>query len=336
MTFDDPKLVERIESGVQEMFVSHIMIARGASKDVLSSATFFTSAFEFTWDDVRKQPSLTMKSSFAANADIFKVVRGVLPDLFCSSRPAIHRARWKDLWKSKPTSVPALEQAVAKLAEQAFWALAADPDCAVASADPLPAILSEGWDSDTGVQSPKTPSRKSPKARKNLAQDQKSAKNKGIELILKKAQKGAAASGNPGHGADEQAGKDDSVRADATEMHDIFDDACSTCSGASSFCPQSVDSTPLSAASWPVTRTSADLQDMTALDQKSCYVWGESGQWFRQCAPQPAAYLGHCAVVKNTFLDFEARAESSNCKRARSLPPRLDASRCDQQNDVVH
>jgi len=333
MTFDDPKLVERIESAVQEMFVSHLMITRGANKDVLSSASFFTNAFEFSWDDVRLQPVLTMKSSFAANGEqLFKVLRGVLPDLFRSSRPAVHRARWKDMWKAKPSSVPALEQAVAKLVEQAFWSLAANPGRVVESVDPLPAILSEGWDSDSGVQNctppRKTPSKKSAKARKKLAQNQTTAENKVIELIN---QKGAVACGKQGHRADEQAKQDDMLRADDenVEKQDNFDDAASTCSGASSFYPQSVESSPVSAASFRSAKTWPHIPSMPSADQEECYVWGESGQWLRQYAPHPTACLGHCTVVKNTFLDLDERAEPLICKRARSLPPRLDASRCD-------
>lgn len=339
MTFHDPKLVERIESTVQEMFVSYVLMTAGRNPDVLSTATFFTSAFEFTWDEVRLQPILAMKPAFAAkDDDMFNSVRAVLPDLFCSSRSVVHRARWKELWNTKPTSVVALEQAIAKLMEQAFWALAADPGCPESCVDPLPAILSEGWDSDSGVQCStpqrKTPTKKSTKARKKLAQDQKSRVK---ESFGREDQE---------HQADHAEGerKCDTVRAQEfaqvvsrhprlPETPDIFDDGCSTCSGSSFLYPQSAsaESTPNSCFSSHAAPPLLSLQGATSpAEQELVYVWAESGQWLRQCVAHRSAYRGPRAVVNNTFLDLDECAQPSDCRRAQSLPPRFDAPVSDE------
>lgn len=323
MTFEDPRLVERIEAAVQAMFVSHMMIA--GDKDALAAATFFTSAFEFGWDDVRSQPVLTMKKSFASNLEIFKLVRAVLPDLFCSSRPALHRVRWKDLWATRPTSVQALEQAIAKLMEQAFWAAVADPHCAVICADPLPGILSEGCDSDSDTHSAriqkKTTSAKKAKASKKPAHSQqRGAKHK--------------TSHHPGgrqkvQGDDEDQLQHSEIVASALKTSILscmlqdtiaqfdIDDDCSTCSGASSFQVPSLEASPKSLCS-ELTAKSSQSSFITTQepDKKTCYVWGEAGQWQILTANQTGYRLR--AVVKNTFLDLDESAASSGRRRSSS------------------
>lgn len=304
----------------------------GQNNDVLASATFFTSAFEFTWDDARSQPLLTMKSSFAGDDNVFDVVRGVLPDLFCSSRPALHRARWKDLWQTKPTSTAVLEQAVAKLMEQAFWAVTAEPGCSKNPVEPLPEILSEGWDSDSGAQSPtvqgKTQKRKS-KQRKKFGQSQ----------ILVASKEGPAVPTSAGRNEEQAADhanqvlKDEIVEAERvvtlstssynTDRSHIFDDDCSTCSGASSFRLPSVESLSLSLVSSPAAKSFPYSQgDVTPeSDQHVCYAWGESGRWLNRSECHPGVSSSLCVVAKNTFLDINQNPQSSSC-RALSLPPR--------------
>merc|ERR1712061_262449 len=61
--------------------------------------------------------------------DFVKCVRRILPDFLTpqSPRTLMPRARWKELWTTEPASVAALEQQLAKLVEQAFWAMTLDP-----------------------------------------------------------------------------------------------------------------------------------------------------------------------------------------------------------------
>merc|ERR1712039_234739 len=79
--------------------------------------------------DPKLSPVLVMKEEFLQRTDFIECVRRVLPDFLTSQshRTPIARARWKELWATEPTSVAALEQQLAKLIEQAFWAMSLEP-----------------------------------------------------------------------------------------------------------------------------------------------------------------------------------------------------------------
>lgn len=222
---------------------------------------------------------------------------------------------------------------------KACFCSGAGTGCPESCVDPLPAILSEGWDSDSGVQCSaperKTPSKKTTKARKKLAQDQKSR--------VKKESFGRE---DLEHQADHAEGvrKCDTVRAlefaqvvsrhpRLPETPDSFDDGCSTCSGSSFFYPlsASAESTPGSCFSSHAAPPLLSLQGATSpTEQELVYVWAESGQWLRQCVAHRSAYRGPRVVLNNTFLDLDECAQPSDCRRARSLPPRFDASVSDE------
>lgn len=195
MTFDEAQLLENIHASVHLIHMHHIISAgwdrpRSPGADevaaALARAAFFTSAFEFAWDSLLSRDILRMKVEFAERRDIFDLLRAVLPDLFCSRRQAMHRARWKDLWKDKPSSVNEFELAVSKLMEQAFWAIATDSCSAVAVVDPIfPEVLSDGWMSDSGVQmqkSGKEASKKTCKSSKRMLQSRKASSGKSTSL----------------------------------------------------------------------------------------------------------------------------------------------------------
>jgi len=180
MTFDDPALVERIQASLELVHLGLVVSAGWSgyrrisfSADdmvaTLFSAKLFTSAFDLAWDETLARKVLKMRLAFAEKVGIFGALRASLPDVFCSKRPALHRARWKELWKEKPASVAGLEEATAKLMEQAFWALAAEPSCTAPGSEPAADMLSESGE-------PRKCKSKARKARKAPAQKDDTAK----------------------------------------------------------------------------------------------------------------------------------------------------------------
>eukprot|EP00930_Biecheleria_cincta_P028660 TRINITY_DN19999_c0_g1_i1.p1 TRINITY_DN19999_c0_g1~~TRINITY_DN19999_c0_g1_i1.p1 ORF type:complete len:560 (-),score=92.18 TRINITY_DN19999_c0_g1_i1:82-1734(-) len=200
MTFDEAKLLENIDASSHLIHMRQIISGewsrpRGLGADdvaaALASAALFTSGFELVWNSLLSRTILRMKVDFAERRDIFDLVRAVLPDLFCSRRQAMHRARWKDLWEDKPTSINEFELALAKLMEQAFWAIATDACPAVAAvavSDPiLPEVLSDGWMSDSGIQMQKSGQIKSKKKNKGT-KHVVDTKGKGTENVVQSQQ----------------------------------------------------------------------------------------------------------------------------------------------------
>merc|ERR1719162_1458761 len=102
--------------------------------------------------DPDDQPSLmTLRVDMLQGDRIFDRFRAILPDfLTCQkARSPMPRARWKDLWMSEPSSVASLEAQLAKLVEQALWAMGVDPAFQVPDETPEPAladtVLFESW-----------------------------------------------------------------------------------------------------------------------------------------------------------------------------------------------
>lgn len=143
MFFEDSVLLDRIRSGLQVLFekqtiMQHLGISCPGGVDPLESSMLLKEAFQFTWNMARSSqntgviisadPALVMKLDFIQRLDFIERIREVLPDfLQRSSRTPMPRARWKELCAIEPSSVAVLEQQLARLVEQALWAMAAQP-----------------------------------------------------------------------------------------------------------------------------------------------------------------------------------------------------------------
>jgi len=151
MSFDDVVLVGRIRSALQALFEKHTVMQQlcanlgcedTGTADPFEASVLLKQAFEFTWGIARMadDPSVVMVNAGATPVMVMKVgflqeaqrlignMKNVLPDFLSqqASRVPLPKARWKDLWSIEPSSMIALEQLLAKLAEQALWAMACD------------------------------------------------------------------------------------------------------------------------------------------------------------------------------------------------------------------
>mmetsp|Transcript_131400 Transcript_131400/g.293993 ORF Transcript_131400/g.293993 Transcript_131400/m.293993 type:complete len:563 (-) Transcript_131400:97-1785(-) len=148
LEFDDPCLLERIQSALAELFnqqtlMRQLGISLGCEddSDPFEASTLLKEAFEFRWSmgrhkqnpnlvlvDPRQRPMMVIKDDFLTRPDIFERFQAVLPDILAprTARTPLPRARWKELWTSEPSSIIALEQQLARLVEQALWAMDAD------------------------------------------------------------------------------------------------------------------------------------------------------------------------------------------------------------------
>jgi hypothetical protein len=158
MRFEDVVLLERIRSALQTLFEKQMIMQKLCAdlgyqegEDAFETSVLLKHAFEFTWGIGRliKDPTVTVLSPMVSPVMIMKVdflqdperllaqAKDVLPDFLSPKVPRalLPRARWKELWASEPASISALEQQLAKLVEQAFWAMAADPPSSSLSGD---------------------------------------------------------------------------------------------------------------------------------------------------------------------------------------------------------
>jgi hypothetical protein len=158
MSFDDIVLVGRIRSALQALFEKHSVMQQlcvnlgcedTGSVDPFEASVLLKHAFEFTWGIARMadNPSIVMMSAAASPIMVMKVgflqetqrlvgnMKNVLPDFLTqqATRMPMPKARWKDLWGVEPSSMIALEQQLAKLAEQALWAMVSDQSLAAQS-----------------------------------------------------------------------------------------------------------------------------------------------------------------------------------------------------------
>merc|ERR1719506_2299945 len=80
-------------------------------------------------DDQPSCMSIKQHHLDSANAtELLSCFRQALPDFLTSqsSRSPIPKARWKDLFSSKPQSVAAMDKQLAKLMEQSLWLMVSD------------------------------------------------------------------------------------------------------------------------------------------------------------------------------------------------------------------
>lgn len=142
--FDDVGLVNCIRSAVNSILATQVAIERaGQRPSNLGAPDFFVDSlllkevFDLPWKtytseefpdavlmDIDDQvPLLTVRPRFLEGNQIFERLTSVVPDFLGAKakRTPLHRARWKKLWENLPTTVPALEQQLAQLMEQAFW-----------------------------------------------------------------------------------------------------------------------------------------------------------------------------------------------------------------------
>mmetsp|Transcript_11840 Transcript_11840/g.22927 ORF Transcript_11840/g.22927 Transcript_11840/m.22927 type:complete len:509 (-) Transcript_11840:157-1683(-) len=158
--FEDAVLIGRIRSGVQELFEGQARLRHlgldpdcrgksGGSSSFFAPSVLFTDAFDLPWKiakskenpdliimDPDDQPSLmTLRPQLLeSDVEVFERFRRVLPDFLRPSRatrPLLAPVRWKDIFASSCSSVAAMEQRLAQLLEQAFWAMVANPAYAV-------------------------------------------------------------------------------------------------------------------------------------------------------------------------------------------------------------
>merc|ERR1712217_751259 len=120
----------------------------GGSVDMslFTTSALFTEVFDLPWKihksmenpemvlmDPDEQPSLmTLRPEFVEDGDgkrLFDRFRQHLSDFLSmqTGRVPLPRARWKDLFASVPSSVASMEAQLAKLFEQALWAMVNEP-----------------------------------------------------------------------------------------------------------------------------------------------------------------------------------------------------------------
>lgn len=112
-----------------------VLIARG------STPRFFSTTFAvpmrvgrcsavpgyFVVDPNERAEEIVAKEAILGKLAVFDVFGPILCDFLGSQtgRNPLPRCRWKDLWSPEPSSFAAFEQQLAKLVEQALWAMAA-------------------------------------------------------------------------------------------------------------------------------------------------------------------------------------------------------------------
>ncbi|CAE8649857.1 unnamed protein product [Polarella glacialis] len=144
--FEDPVLVRCIRDAVQTLFQQQVVMAqmgmraRGSPEpDLFVDSMFLKDVFDLQWiveksdehpDAVLMNPDaqpswMRLQEAFLEGFLVFEICQGALPNFLASKtgRSPMPRARWKQLWAAEPSSVAALEQQLAKLLEQALWAM---------------------------------------------------------------------------------------------------------------------------------------------------------------------------------------------------------------------
>lgn len=200
MRFDDVVLVGRIRSALQALFEKHSVMQQlcanlgceeSGTTDPFEASVLLKHAFEFTWGIARMadNPSVVMMNAAAHPIMVMKVgflqeaqrlignMKNVLPDFLAAqtSRMPMPKARWKDLWGVEPSSMIALEQQLAKLTEQALWAMVCDQSLAAQSIEEDAAVVDlslEPWmaEHDQEVVRAREASKASKKKKKRAAQ----------------------------------------------------------------------------------------------------------------------------------------------------------------------
>jgi len=197
LRFEDAALVGRLRTALQVLFEKQSMMQQlcvnmgcEGGDDAFEVSILLKQAFEFTFGTGRlvsdpsvihqlAAPVLIMKGAFLQDPQhLYDQMRGILPDFLSpkAPRPRLPKARWKELWATEPTSMAALEQQLAKLTEQALWAMAAEPEpmptVAEAEADDG-AVEMEPWMAEHDEEVSKArakPAKKKKKNRKPKAQ----------------------------------------------------------------------------------------------------------------------------------------------------------------------
>lgn len=203
--FHDSVLVKQIMEASQELHRQHTLqaqlmqhhgISLANGEDPFLSSELLTNAFQFSWESQRnvqnpnivvldksRPPAIALKANFISRPDFFDIIKEALPDLCCArtGRVVLPRARWKEIWSFEPSSIAQMKAQLAKLVEQALWAVPIDFPTPAQAADgltevsakqqPLVAleaeVVFEPWmaqDSDPKV--PEAKSKKSSKTKK--------------------------------------------------------------------------------------------------------------------------------------------------------------------------
>lgn len=151
MCFDDPVLVNRIKTSLQGLFEKqqamiemgeHMGLRMADAPDPFVASALLTGAFEFTWQvgrcatnpelvliDSTRTPVMVMKRAFIEKDQLFEDMQAVMPEFLAQKggRSPTPRARWKELFAVEPSSISAMERQLAKLVEQALWAMCVNP-----------------------------------------------------------------------------------------------------------------------------------------------------------------------------------------------------------------
>ncbi|CAK0871798.1 unnamed protein product [Prorocentrum cordatum] len=117
-------------------------LSPGGRDDPLEASVLLKQGFEFSWTasrsrldpstvmmDPEMRPVLRAKADFVTREDFLEQISSVLPDFLSqrSPRPPAPRAKWKSICTADPANVGEMEQQLARLVEQALWAMASDP-----------------------------------------------------------------------------------------------------------------------------------------------------------------------------------------------------------------
>jgi hypothetical protein len=147
LRFEEPILLDRLRSHLQGLYQKHSLMMRQLGLDAseangtdpFEASTLLKDGFQFTFSVTRSPSSeqgsvilrmdsqtravLAAKPEFVDDKFVERF-RSMLPDFLSQARCPLPRPRWKELFAQEPSSISALEQQLAKLIEQALWALA--------------------------------------------------------------------------------------------------------------------------------------------------------------------------------------------------------------------
>jgi len=148
--FSDAALVRSIRDAVQAVYEKQTCLARlgmrpggVAALDLFVGSALLKEVFDLQWVlekseefpdavlmDPEEQPSsMFLHTPILEGELLLDRLRFVLPDVLGArtGRVILPKVRWKQLWTPMPSSVPALEQQLVKLMEQALWSMTTNP-----------------------------------------------------------------------------------------------------------------------------------------------------------------------------------------------------------------
>eukprot|EP00930_Biecheleria_cincta_P001463 TRINITY_DN102600_c0_g1_i1.p1 TRINITY_DN102600_c0_g1~~TRINITY_DN102600_c0_g1_i1.p1 ORF type:complete len:402 (+),score=81.26 TRINITY_DN102600_c0_g1_i1:45-1208(+) len=352
MYFEDPGLITCIRNAVQNLFQKQVMMAKlgmwqghESEPDLLLDSVFLKDIFDLHWivekspefeDAVLMNPEIqpalmTLKPAACEGCVIFDCLRLALPDFLGSKtgRGPLPRARWKQLWAVEPSSVGAFEQQLAKLAEQALWALGLNHACEARREESRPQahVEVEDWMLESTVPLPPNAGSKS-KKKKHKSKKHGIASNSEVldseasvqpqDVDEKEADMEVAASCLTCKSGDAERHQEQSSVEEGMTAIDSRPSEPEVLQTA----PETVSQTAQEAVAHQYWDWHSDMERTTAFHW--CLPSNPFSRGFWSSSRSSARVEGPSAVVRNTFIDIVEQEDTSqsHLRMSRSLSPR--------------